>query len=513
MALTLALATFLLYFDRLDYVPPHLAHDEIIFSLQAHTIATTGHDVNGRLLPLYFEVTSGYWATPVSIYATALFLQVLPLTETVVRTPNVIVGAVDVALVYLLVLRISRSWGQALVAAVLLALTPAHMIHSRMAGDLIFPVPFLLASLVGLVTYFDGRDLRVLFLATSIMGLGFYSYLGAALAMPLYFILACRTIVAFDSRPLRALLAATAGFVWPLIAIVPWLIWHPMQFGNQVQMYSLYDSTKLGPAAGFLELLSYPSVEKRAVLYYQFFNPLFLFEGGDSSLMNSTREAGVLLTPLAVFLPIGIVHLIRRGRTPGDLLVLAGFVLAPVAALLVLEVKINRELIFLPLAAMVASCGAYAMLRARFKVWALVAMSLLIAVPREFKTFHRDYMTEYRGRSAPWFEGNIRGGLEDVIARDRERPVPQVYISRTPRWIDWYWKWYLAKAGRPELLARTIYTVPGEIDPATMPPHSVVFGEVEEVEESPAFTTGTGATRVARIADASGKVGFIVFER
>jgi 4-amino-4-deoxy-L-arabinose transferase-like glycosyltransferase len=509
-ALGLAVATFLLYFHRLDGVPPYLAHDEVIYSLNAYTIATTGHDVNGRLLPLLFQVTAGYWATPVSIYTTALFLKILPLTETVVRTPNVIIGAVDVALVYLLTLRISRSQGQALVAAVLLALTPAHMIHSRMAGDLIYPVPFLLASLLGLVAYFEDRDYRVLLLATTIMGVGCYTYLGAAALMPLYFLVICWIIVAFDARPVRTLLVATAGFVLPLILLVPWLMQHPEQFGNQVQSYGLYDSARLNPLAGLLELLSYPSLTKRAVLYYQFFNPSFLFLGGDSSLMNSTRAAGVLLTPLAVFLPIGINYVVNRGRTPGYLLVLAGFVLAPVAALLVLEVKV-RALVLLPLVAMIGACGAYVMFRAKRKVWSVVAIALLAAAPYEFVPFYRDYMTRYRLRSAFWFESNRRGALEEVIARDHPRPIPQIYISRTPRWIDWYWKWYLAKAGRPELFARTIFNVPGELDPATMPAHSVVLGEVEEVEAAPVFRTG--AQRVAQIPEVDGTVSFIVFER
>src|SRR5256885_8900944 len=82
-------APFLLYFHRLDYVPPYLAHDEIIFSLHAHAIATTLHDLNCRLMPLFFHVAGGYLATPVSIYATGLLLQIVPLTENAAPAPSV----------------------------------------------------------------------------------------------------------------------------------------------------------------------------------------------------------------------------------------------------------------------------------------------------------------------------------------------------------------------------------------------------------------------------------------
>lgn len=511
VATVLAAATFALYFHQIDRVPPYLSHDEVIYSLQAYNIATTGHDVKGRLLPLFFEVNSGYWATPVSIYTTALFLRVLPLTEVLVRLPSVLIGAADVALVYLVTLRLSKSQAQAIIAAALLALAPAHLIHSRMGGDLMYPVPFLLAGLLGLVIYFERHEYRLLLLATTILGVGCYTYLGALAGMPLLLIAVCVVIVYFDPRPAVTVIVAATGFVLPLLLLVPWLTFHPTQFANQVHNYNLYDASRLNPLGGLLQLLTSQSLTERAVMYYQFFNPQFLFVGGDSSLMNSTRAAGVLLKPMAVFLPVGINYVINRGRTPGYLVVLAAFLLAPVSALLILEVKVNRVLVLLPMAAILAACGAGVMFRAKRKVWGVVALALLVAVPYEFVPFYRDYLTRYRMRSAAWFDSNIRGALENVIERDRARPIPRVFISPKTLWIDWYWKWYLAKAQRPELLSRTTYIFPNDLDTTTMPPHSVIVGEVEEIQAAPAFTSG--AERVAKIQEPEGAVSFIVFER
>ena len=47
---TVFTATCVLYGLFLQRVPPYLSHDEIVFSLSAHSIATTGHDLQGRLL-------------------------------------------------------------------------------------------------------------------------------------------------------------------------------------------------------------------------------------------------------------------------------------------------------------------------------------------------------------------------------------------------------------------------------------------------------------------------------
>ena len=71
--------TCVVYGLFLQRVPPYLSHDEIVFSLNAHSIATTGRDANGRLFPLFFEINSQFWATPVVIYTTAVMLKVAQL--------------------------------------------------------------------------------------------------------------------------------------------------------------------------------------------------------------------------------------------------------------------------------------------------------------------------------------------------------------------------------------------------------------------------------------------------
>ena len=74
-------------------------------------------------------------------------------------------------------------------SAVLLALTPAHFIHSRFAMDYLYPVPFVILWLLAFRVYETGRRPAMLFAATLSLGLGFYSYIAAVLMMPLYFAL------------------------------------------------------------------------------------------------------------------------------------------------------------------------------------------------------------------------------------------------------------------------------------------------------------------------------------
>ena len=72
---TVTTAATLLYATRLGDVPPYLMHDESKFALQAISIATSGRDLTGRLLPIFFtepEFPAG--RDPAVIYLTAAAL-------------------------------------------------------------------------------------------------------------------------------------------------------------------------------------------------------------------------------------------------------------------------------------------------------------------------------------------------------------------------------------------------------------------------------------------------------
>src|SRR5688572_31289717 len=97
----LAVAGIALYATRLGDVPAYVMHDEAQGALQAHAIATTGRDLSGRLLPLYFtepEFPPG--RDPLLIYVTALGLKVLPFSEAAARTPTALIAVLNVVLTF-----------------------------------------------------------------------------------------------------------------------------------------------------------------------------------------------------------------------------------------------------------------------------------------------------------------------------------------------------------------------------------------------------------------------------
>src|SRR5262249_23621454 len=202
----------------------------------------------------------------------ALVLQVLPLSEGVVRIPSMVVGVTSVVLMYFIGRRLFRAEPLAIAAAVLLALTPAHFILSRYALDYLYPLPFVLGWFLCLLTFLDTGRPALLFAGTLLLGLGVYSYIAALVLMPLYFLATCIIALREPGR-LKLLALCAAGFGLPLLMLGGWLIAHPTAFADTAARYELYDTKHLNALQGMRAFFSYTNVEHLASLYWSFFNP------------------------------------------------------------------------------------------------------------------------------------------------------------------------------------------------------------------------------------------------
>jgi 4-amino-4-deoxy-L-arabinose transferase-like glycosyltransferase len=486
LMLVLAIASAALYLHRLDYAPPHIEIDEVLIGLEGHSVATTGRSVRGELLPLYFPTGEHSWYQPFVIYLTALVLRVLPLSEWAVRVPTVTIAVLDIVLMFLVARRLFASDLFGAVAAALLALTPAHFIHSRYGMDYVYPVPFILGWLLCLAVYIDRPRSWLLVAGGLILGFGFYSYIASIVMMPVYAATTC--LLLWQRRAARRTywLAAIA-FLPLLVPFVVWVARHPAAFHATVDKYALYDTTKLNALQGVRSLLSYASISERLARYWDFFNPAFLFFGSGIKMMFSTNLVGIFLFPIAVLLPIGLYQALKDHRRALNVVLALGLISAPLAVALVAEQRaIFRGLCLLPFVILLATAGVHAIWTAqararlrplylslsvaavavgllaaawtfasqsrasssalpliaagvavfgigwlidRTKTWRPIAICLLAIVPLQFAGFWSDYFSDYRLRSAYWLGGNIRGAIEAVLDLEQRQQAPKVYVS------------------------------------------------------------------------------------
>lgn len=491
IVLVLLAAAVALYARRVGEAPVYMSPDEVIIAVDAHSIATTGRDVHGAFLPLYFKIQMRGeerqgWFMPVIFYAMAGVLKVLPLSEVSARLPSVLVGLIDIVFVFFIARRLFKNDWMALVAAGMLALTPAHFILSRYALDYLYPLPFLLGWLLGLLTYLETRRLGALFSATLVLAAGFYSYIAAVLLAPIYLLVTAGVLFS-ERKPARDYVVAAAGFALPLLMFVPWIFAHPTAFADTAHRFELYDAGNMNALQGLRSFFSYNNIESRAAIYWSFLNPSFLFFTGDAQMPFSTRMVGVFLLPAAVFIIAGIGSVVRR-PAPARVVVLVGFFCAPLAAVLVPENSaIIRAAAILPFGVLLAALGveslwqwprlhragsvimplgvvmlavalvygAWSLVTARaltsstaplaaaglalcviafasdaISITRIAAVLLLASMPLQFAAFQRDYFNDYRRRSSNWLGGNLRGALVELMSRAASDRAPFVYFAQ-----------------------------------------------------------------------------------
>jgi 4-amino-4-deoxy-L-arabinose transferase-like glycosyltransferase len=524
----LVAGVLLLYGAGLTYSPPYLHEAELLFGLHAHAIATTGHDVYGRLLPLYFQMTpigENVWFHPAIVYATAPFLLVLPVAEWVIRLPSILVAALNVVLLYQVAVRAFRDQRLAWLAAGLLAITPSHYINSRIAMDYVYPLPFVLGWTLCLLIYLERRSPRILFLGGTLLGIGVYSYIASVVMMPIYLAFTWLMLYLHTERPLRASVLATIGFAWPLLMLPVWLYYHPAVLQETLGRYGVVNAELANnfrgkPLAEILAELRAPlrfsGLTGRVSLYWYFFDPSFLFlSGGYANVVNSTRHVGVFLLPFLALLPLGFWRLIKAWREPVNTLLLFGFVTAPVAACLVVPepYAIDREMPVVPFGVLIATVGIGWLLSGAQRWQRIAAVSALVLGVAHFAFFLGDYYLDYRGRAAFWFNHNHRAALERIVAQDNQSHAPAIYLtSAKDPYIAAYWEFALIKTGRRDLLERTVYFDGATLDVATVPAGSLMLINVDDRRLAEQAASGQ-LRKLAEIPEPADPVFFTVLQR
>lgn len=461
------------YCSGLASTPAHLHHDEAIIALQAHSVATTGRDIEGRALPLYFfmpQLGDRAWYQPTIIYLGALVLQVLPASEAAYRVPTALVATLDVVLMFFVARRLFQGERWAWAAAVLLAATPTHILLGRVAFDFLFPLPFILGWLWALLVFLDTRQPSTVFIATSVLGLGFYSYISSMLMMPIYFVLTIGVLAAYRLLSSRLLAIATAGFAWPLLLLVPWLLREPTFIQDVLHRYSMSSPDRFHVSA----------IVDRVNLYWTFLNPAFLFLfGGFTHLTASTRLFGVFLLPLIVLVPAGLMQMATRVRTPMSVLVFLGFMLAPLAAVLTVQEPYasSRQASIMVFGVLIAIYGLQRIWSWRTPAASAFAYGITALLPVWFVFFAVHYFGAYRGYSAAQFEYNHRDALAAIVAHAPRDRVPPIFLSNgRDKWMDAFWRLTLSIDGRGDLLAHTEYFDSATLDDVrSIPPGALVL--------------------------------------
>ena len=319
---------------------PALYADEAAFGYNAYLLLHSGRDEFGRAWPMGLE-SFGDWKPPMSAWLSIPFIKLFGLNEFAVRLPSVILGTATVGIVYFLTREILKRSDLAAIATLLLAISPWHIVMSRMAMLVGIEVFFVSLGVLGLLRGLNsgsgGRAIRSFsggwWIVSAIAFSGaVYSYYGSRVTVPLVllsFFLVFRKDIASHLR--SAFLSGCVGIVL-LLPLFATAIRNPLVltgrarttsiFFNDNVRLQLWDSrTKAGLqhippfVTRFFDNKFYYYSTDIIRRYVQHFSPPFLFFQGDHQAPFRTTGIGVIHILDLPFFLIGLLAIRKIMKT------------------------------------------------------------------------------------------------------------------------------------------------------------------------------------------------------
>jgi len=183
LIITLAI---ILRFVNLGSIPVGFNDDEAAFGYNAYSILKTGRDEWGRFLPFPVFESFGDWKLIGYLYLTIVSQLIFGVNEFATRFPSTLFGVLAVFATYLLSRKLFDK-KIALIAALLLAISPWHIVASRNAFE-----SDILIFFISISTYFflEGLNNKK-FLTFSFLGFvfSFYIYRSSWLFVPFFILI------------------------------------------------------------------------------------------------------------------------------------------------------------------------------------------------------------------------------------------------------------------------------------------------------------------------------------
>lgn len=424
---------------RLDSAPPSLSWDEAAVGYNGWTIANYGHDEYGKFFPLYFR-SFGDDKHPVHIYATALSIKLLGLSESSTRLPAAVLGIFNVLLIFFLAKLLFESSALALLAAFFLAVSPYNIHFSRFNHEANFALFFFM---LGLTLFYAAvrKNMKFLVFSAASFGIAFLTYHPSKILVPAMMVLLAilyrRELLKDKANCLKALFTAA---VFALLVIL-----NPQLLG-----IARINQTALSKDMMLLDRLS--------IVFNQYtwhFRTQYLFISGDGNPRLSSQGTGQFYKVDALFLSLGVIYLLYKRSKAGAVLLAWAF-LAPLPSALVAEAPhAARAMFMMGSWNLISALGLYRLFvlsgKPVFKIAVLMLAGLIFLF--SLSGYLRQYYGEYVQRSAiDW-----QYGMKQIVEYAGEHPeYPYVFVTDVRSQPYIFFLYYL-KTPLPGYLNSVVY--------------------------------------------------------
>jgi 4-amino-4-deoxy-L-arabinose transferase-like glycosyltransferase len=328
-------------------------------------VAHGGRDNEGRALPLFVHIDQERWLPVVPILTTAVLIKLAPGASNQARWAATALGALDVVLLYVLVLRLLRRRSLAIAAALVLLATPVHAQFSRTATtEGIWPLPFIIGWAIGMTALVDPPTRRARWtLAAGMASLmaSAYTQPSAALMTAMFIFVAAIAIRMSDGWRVRDLVPAVVACVILLLPFAFWFARFPSTYTDTFGRWVVHRAHLRDPLVWLQALVNHQRVGNVASLFSDFFSPSHLF-----LTPGAPGFCGFFLSPFVIPLAVGIYRQTVSSvvECTGNVrcVLLGGCIVGPLAAAMFEHARsTDRGLSIAPFAVTIATIGGTAM--------------------------------------------------------------------------------------------------------------------------------------------------------
>jgi 4-amino-4-deoxy-L-arabinose transferase-like glycosyltransferase len=272
--------------------PPELYSDELGNFVSAKSIVEEGKDLQGRLLPFFYDRAES--RPPIYGYCAYLASKFFINPTFAIRFPAIIFGLITIIMLFMLTLELTGSQVAALFSAFCLAIIPWHIHYSRVGWEPASWLPFLLTATVLLIKGINKNYSPLTLLGFAFFSLTIYTYEAAPLIAALFLL----SIVILNHRYFckNKKLFFTGALTSGIIALpYIWTAFHdPNMYERAIRIST------------FSKGLDIDSIKIFLNNYKSHFSLKFLFKDGDPNLRHGA-QTGVLYWWMLPFMIIGAI--------------------------------------------------------------------------------------------------------------------------------------------------------------------------------------------------------------
>lgn len=441
-----------LRFYGLSSLPAGFHVDEVKVGWNAYSLFKTGRDDWWHPFPLHYDTFGDQRPTGL-FYAAVPGLAVFGLTQFAVRFTPALFGSLAVIAVFFIAKKLTGNNKVALLASLMLAVSPWHITLSRATSEGIVATTLILFAWLYQLKNLSTGSKSYLLISALLYLLSYFFYHTSRLLIPL-FIFATATFYYFASKPKKINLASLLLLIITSIFTVV-LSLSPAARGRLSQVSIFTDQgiktelDRLPFEEGNNRIFLARALHNKVVIfstrffneYTQYFSGKFFLSFEEAKPARyQTVTRGILLYIEFLLLVAGLTAIAQKKFSFLPLILL---LIAPLPAAITTEdaPNLHRSLVMSPVISLIAGYGLYQL--SRFSKPVFTAAVLLLVI--DLLHFSHMYIVHNPARDALTLPRNV-GAIELISALQKYvSGYDRIYLTNRP---DHLYPWYAFQTGQ-----------------------------------------------------------------